>query len=414
MRRILLLLTFALAAAACGSDGEVVTAGDDATALDSAAERSSFDESILVQDWVSGVNSAGWDFHKTLEGNAVSSPISIGTAFSFARAGASGDSGEILDSIFGFDAGLDNENDKAANNVALTLAASSDGDTSLDVANRLFPDNDFQPKQEFVDVGARYYGAQVQVIDTADGDAAAADINSWVNDQTRGLVPEIVQADSVVDRALFLINTVYLNALWQTPFLPDLTVDADFTTDAGSTVTASFMRTHEPETRNFVSIENADAIELPYSDGDLAMWIVVPSDVNGLAEVEASLTADDLIAFPKDSRSGLVDLTMPKWEIELPPTDLFGWLCPLGLCPGAPFGEIASSIFIDSAVHGAKIIVDENGTEAGAATAIGFNESAAPLPDLQVVADRPFLWTILHQPTNTLVFVGRVTDPTDG
>ena len=103
---------------------------------------------------------------------------------------------------------------------------------------------------------------------------------------------------------------------------------------------------------------------------------------------------------------------MPKWEQTLPPTDLFEWLCPQGFCAGAGFDAIAPGIFITAALHGAKVIVDEKGTEAAAATAMAFQESAPPPADLTIVADHPFLWAIVHPDTGALLFIGRLTNPT--
>jgi serpin B len=106
-------------------------------------------------------------------------------------------------------------------------------------------------------------------------------------------------------------------------------------------------------------------------------------------------------------------LTVPKWEFALPPTDLLeSWLCPEGLCQHAPLQGIHERGELQFALHGAKIIVDEDGTEAGAATAIGAAVTSAPVMDLMVTADRPFAYVITHEPTGAIVFVGRVTDPT--
>ena len=171
---------------------------------------------------------------------------------------------------------------------------------------------------------------------------------------------------------------------------------------------------HEPEPthRRFVRLGNADAVELPYQGGELAMWLIVPHHPTGLDTVEESLDAQVLTELANNPQDGLVDLTMPKWEQTLPPADLFEWLCPQGFCEGAPFDGIAPGVFITAALHGAKVIVDEKGTEAAAATAMAFQESAPPQADLTIIADRPFLWAIIHQNTKTLLFIGRLTDPT--
>ena len=420
------LVVLCAIAAACGSSDTTTTvlepvadpgAAEDpgpetpdttTTVLEPVADRLPADPEAPATDWVAGINAAGWDFHRHLMGNAVSSPMSIGTAFSMSRAGASPDSGTALDKIFGFpEAGLHS----AANAVDLRLAEASVGSTTLEVANRLFPDDGFSPLAEFLHTAAAQYGAVIQPVDTADGAAAAGVINRWVSQSTRGLVPTIVTEDVVRGQELILVNTVYLKADWLAPFLPGRTSDGQFTTGDNQSVTVPFMSDREPVSRRFVRLEDADAVELLYKGSELAMWLIVPHDPAGLAAVEESLDAESLIGLSDAAQTGLVDVTMPKWEQTLPPADLFEWLCPQGFCAGAGFDGIAPGIFISAAVHGAKVIVDEKGTEAAAATAMAFPESMPPEPDLTIVADRSFLWAIVHQDTGALLFVGRLVDP---
>ncbi|MXW96948.1 MAG: serpin family protein [Acidimicrobiaceae bacterium] len=375
---------------------------------DPVADRLPADPDVPVGEWVAGVNAAGWGFHRHLEGNAVSSPMSIGMAFSLSRAGASAGSGVALDGIFGFpEAGTHS----AANAVDLRLAEASAEPTTLEVANRLFPDEGFSLLPAFLVTAARQYGADLQPVDTSNGAAAAAAINRWVSDRTRGLIPTIVDPGAVQNQKLVLVNTVYLKADWLLPFLPDFTSDGPFITGADQSVAVPFMRDQEPVHRRFVRLEGADAVELPYVGGELAMWLVVPHDPAGLATVEESLDAATLTGLSDAAQTGRVDVTMPKWELTLPPTDLFEWLCPLGFCAGAGFEGIAPGIFLSAALHGAKVIVDEKGTEAAAATAGMFPTSMPPPPDLTIVADRPFLWAIVHQDTGALLFVGRLVNP---
>ena len=423
-----LLVVVCFIAAACGSSDTTTSTAPapvvDSGAVDDAggepadttttvptpvADRLQADPDAPAGDWAVGVNAAGWDFHRHLTGNAVSSPVSIGMAFSLSRAGASTDSGLVLDEIFGFpEAGVH----AAANAVDLSLAAASTGSTTVEVANRLFPDDGFSPLPEFLYAAAAQYGASVQTVDTADGDAAAEAVNGWVTESTRGLIPAIVTADVVRDQRLILVNTVYLKADWATPFLAEWTSQGQFSTGDDQPVTVQFMHDREPVPRRFVQLEDADAVELPYKDGQLAMWLIVPHDTDGLPAVEESLDAEALTALPSAAQTGFVELTMPKWEQMLPPTDLFEWLCPQGFCAGAGFDGIAPGIFITAALHGAKVIVDEKGTEAAAATAMAFQESGPPPADLTIVADRPFLWAIVHQDTGALLFIGRLIDPT--
>ena len=379
------------------------------TVLEPVADRLPADPEAPVADWVAGINAAGWDFHRHLKGNAVSSPISIGTAFSLSRAGASPASAAALDEIFGFpEVGAH----QAANAVDLSLAEASAGPTTLEVANRLFPDDGFSMLPDFVQTAATQYGAVAQPVDTDNGAAAAGTINSWVSQKTRGLIPTIVNEAVVQGQELILVNTVYLKADWLWPFLPGRTRDGQFTVGDNQSVTVPFMSDMEPVSRRFVRLDHADAVELLYKGSELAMWLIVPHDPAGLAAVEESLDAEALTGLPDAAQTGLVDVTMPKWEQTLPPADLFEWLCPQGFCAGAGFDAIAPGIFITAALHGAKVIVDEKGTEAAAVTAMMFAESMPPEPDLTIVADRPFLWAIAHQDTGALLFVGRLVDPT--
>ena len=420
-----LLVVLSTIALSCGSSETTRTTGPTATievpatatvapeptvsaVLAPTVARQPADPEAPASEWVAGVNAAGWEFHRHLKGNAVSSPLSIGLAFSLSRAGASVDSGAHLDRIFGFPGvGVH----RAANTVDLRLARASAEPTTLEVANRLFPDDGFSPLPAFIDTVSAHYGASIQPVDTADAEDAANAINRWVAEGTRGLIPTIVSESVVRDQKLILVNTVYLKADWLVPFLADLTRVDEFTTAGGERVAVPFMRDYDPVERRFVRLIHSDVVELPYQGGELAMWLIVPHESVGLAPVEDSLSAGTLTGLEDMAQEGLVHLTMPKWEQTLPPTDLFEWLCPQGFCAGAGFDGIAPGIFITAALHGAKVIVDEKGTEAAAATAAAFAESAPPEPDLTVVADRPFLWAITHQDTGAILFVGRLVDP---
>ena len=372
------------------------------------SDRLPADPDAPAASWVGGVNAAGWGFHRHLVGNAVSSPISIGVAFSLSRAGASPDSAAALDKIFGFP---EEGTHRAANAVDLSLAKASVEPTILEVANRLFPDHQFSPRREFLNIATAHYGADLQPVDTSNGAEAADTINGWVSERTRGLIPVIVDPGVVQNQELVMVNTVYMKADWLMPFLTEFTSERPFTISGGQTVTVPFMHDRVPLPRRFVQMEGADAVELPYVGQELAMWLIVPHEVDGLAAVEESLDSETLIGLGRAAQVGSVSITMPKWEQTLPPADLFEWLCPLGFCAGAGFEGVAPGIFMSTALHGAKVIVDEKGTEAAAATATAFPTSLPPEPDLTVVADRPFLWAIVHQQTGAILFVGRLVNP---
>ncbi|MDY7100401.1 MAG: serpin family protein [Actinomycetota bacterium] len=410
-------MALGLAVAACGGvDGEEgSTAGGrdepdavGAVVLSPDAERATAAGDAPVADWVAGVNDAGWRFHRTLEGNAVSSPTSIGLAFSFARGGASPGTGEMLDEIFGFPAGEANHD--AANAVSQALAGAGRGTTTLETANRLFVVDGFEVNQDFVDLGARSYGAGVATM-PGDAEGKAAVVNEWVDETTRGLIPQIVTSELMAPVLVELVNAVYLKADWLHPFHPGLTADEPFTNGDGTEVDVPFMGWEEPVAVPYADLGEAEAVGLPYEDGDLTMWLVVPTADDGLAGLEESLDAEDLASLGDRATATSLDLSLPTWEAELGMANLLDWLGPEGL-RGASFGGIAPGLELSHAVHGAKIVVDEEGTEAAAATALGFRVSATePASAVEVVADHPFLWALVHEPTDSIVFTGRVTDP---
>ncbi len=403
--------------AAGGADGPTATTPSTSaaaaestvtTVVELVTDRLPVDADAPTAEWVAGVNAAGWDFHRHIDGNVVSSPMSIGVAFSLSRAGASAESAAALDAIFGFP---ERGSHSAANAVSHAVVEATRGPNIVEVANELFPDDGFALRTEFRNVATAHYGAAIEPIDTADGSTAAGVINGWASERTRGLIPAIVSPGTVQDQQLVLVNTVYLKADWSEPFLAEMTENGEFVTESGRSVMTPFMRDKAPHERRFVLLDGAVAVELPYLEGDLAMWLILPDRHDGLEATEASLDATFLAGLSQMARTGRVDVTMPKWEQTLPPADLFAWLCPQGFCAGAGFDGIAPGIFLSAAVHSAKVIVDEKGTEAAAATSLLFPTSVPPPPDLTVVADRPFLWAIVHRDTQAVLFVGRLVNP---
>jgi serpin B len=148
--------------------------------------------------------------------------------------------------------------------------------------------------------------------------------------------------------------------------------------------------------------------EVPYLGGQLAMRVLVPDDLGAL---EQRLDASEWDRIATALRSGVVDLSLPKWDFDTS-IDLAGPLGELGVeIPGGDYSGIAPGLFLGQAVHGANITVDEQGTEAAAATALGFEESGPPPPDATIRADRPFLYAIVHQPSGLILFTGHIADP---
>lgn len=406
----------ALLLAACGDGGTTVdSSGTDIEPVADPDVNRPPATSSHLDDLVAGLNGAGFElFLANAEGNdedAVVSPLSIGLAFGMADVGATGDTEAALADFFGLPAS--GEARWEAFN-ALDLEVTDVGEPVVRLANRQFPDVRFDTAEGYDETLARYFGVAVEPLPLQDEpEASRQQINDFVAERTEDLIPELLPSGFVNPQTVMvLVNALYLEADWARPFGKYPTEDQPFTRLDGSTVTVPLM--HELELRGpAVSTEAYAATELPYEGGELSMLVVVPEQ-GRFVEVQSRLGDGLVDEIDQAASEGAVELFLPRFESDtnvdlrdlmegaLGVTDVFGV---------GGFGGIAEGITLERAVHAADIAVDEIGTVAAAATALGFEESGPPEPEVVVRADRPFLYLIRHQPTGAVLFVGRVTDP---
>jgi serpin B len=372
---------------------------------------------VETSQLVGGLNAFGLDYLRLLSEsspaeNVVLSPLSIGMAFGMAEAGARGETVDQIADVFGFPS-TGKELHKAFNALDQRLADS--GRSTVRLANRMFPRLDFELVEEFVATLGAQYGAPLERLDFAGEPKAARDrINAWVSKRTEKRIPELL-APGFIDATtvLVLVNALYLEAKWSQPFGKYPTERAPFTTLDGSTVQARLMHNAELRTR-FAVEPGYQAVELPYGNGELSMLALVP-DRGRLEEFERGLDAARLAQIDTAMRKGVVDLFLPRWSSDFD-VDLDETLPELGLTlpfNGGDFTGISpDNPFIGEGVHAAMIEVDEHGTVAAAATGLGFQVSGPPQPDAVIRADRPFLYLIRDTETGTVLFAGRVVDPT--
>jgi serpin B len=380
---------------------------------------------------VRSVNALGADLYAALvagnEANLVFSPASILLALAMARAGAAGTTASEMDAALHID---DPEAiHHALNGLTRALAARSGtietGDepveVELSIANAVWAQATLTWQEAFLDVLAGEYGAGVRLADfAADPDAARIAVNNWVGEETHDRIPALLAPGSVDDLTrMILVNAIYLKAPWAIPFEPAATQPAPFTRLDGSTVEVPFMERAD-EAMDYARGEGWQAVELPYAGGALAMLVVLP-DQGALATVEGELGAgliDRAVAglAPTD-----VVLQLPKWDIETR-AELSTVLAALGMptafTDAADFTGMTTDepLEIGFVIHQANITVDEAGTEAAAATAVGMRTSAAPIDPPEpvlVTVDRPFLYALRDRETGAVLFLGRVTTPAE-
>ena len=346
------------------------------------------------------------------------SPHSISTALAMTYAGARGETEKEMAKALHFT--LPQEKIHSAFNwLDLTLEsrgknakAKDDQPFRLRVANSMWGQKGFAFQQPFLDQLATSYGAGVNLVDFAD-DASRLAINGWVEDKTETRIKDLIKQGQLgADTRFVLVNAVYFNAAWQSKFEKSATSDGPFTKLDGSTITASMMK--EEASFPYAQGDGYEAVELPYDGGEMSMVLIAPSK-GTFATYESALTGDSFRSVLAGLAPRQVRLSMPKFREEgdfrlTRPLQDLGMKSAFG---AADFTGIstAEKLFISDVLHKTFLDIDEDGTEAAAATAvIGKATSAGPEP-VVVNIDRPFFISIIDRATKTVVFFGRVMEP---
>lgn len=416
-----LLLAALVGASACGSSPAGSTPPEGAEEIRSANARLSVASvpSGHVDILARSQAEFGFDLYGEAEkdGNFIYSPISLSVALGMTYAGARGTTRDEMRAVFGAD--LTDEQFHAAFN-ALDQALESRGENASDVSGNPFALNVVNQiwgqtgetfEAPFLNTLAENYGAGLYALDfAANADPSRITINDWVAAQTNDKIVDLLQPGTITaDTRLVLTNAIYFNASWDEPFDPANTANADFTRLDSSTVNVPFMNHSFRTTCGGTS--GVQLVELPYDGGEVSMIVAVPDD---FASFESSLSAGIV-----DVASSMTDcyatLSLPKFEARASfsaKEALESLGMPTAFSGDADFTGIRASggLAISDVVHQAFIRVDEQGTEAAAATAVVIGETSAPTP-VVLSANKPFFFFIRDNATNAVLFAGRVVDP---
>lgn len=389
-------------------------------------------------------NELGVDLHRQLakgNENLCVSPFSIETALAMTFAGADGDTRAEMARVLHFTsdpsavaasfASLQHSlEEMSAKTIDLAEKSKEFGGPSepitLNIANRLFAQKDYDFRQEFLSLVKQNFGAAFEPLDfVANPNAATQHINKWVADQTRDRIRDLIPADALNKLTrLVLANALYLKAPWADAF-SEKTTQADlFHIRGGGPVNVPMMR--KTARFGYVKREGFTAVSLPYVGNDLQFLVLLPDEINGLHALESKLTAEVLAQCSRLEAQD-VDLRLPKFKLEPPTIALAENLQALGMKNAfdiprgsANFDKMAPRkpndyLYISNVFHKTFIAVDEKGTEAAAATAVVMMRATSMRgpkpPPIEVKVDRPFVYAIQHVPTGVCLFLGRVTDP---
>ena len=364
------------------------------------------------------------------EDNFVISPYSISAALAMTRAGARGDTADALDdamryvleddalhtSFAALRAEMDARND-------VELDEDEDEEFILRVVNAAWGQEGYPFLEDYLETLEAHYGAGLREVDFgSDPEGAREEINDWVAEQTEDRIDDLLPEGSIDPlTTLVLTNAIYLNASWATPFPDDATDKAEFTLLDGNTKDVQMMR--NSARYPYAELDGHQAVELPYVGGDVSMVVVLPSEDVEFVEFERSLDAPRLVEFTDalENEEGTVRMPRFGFESSFALKDVLSSLgAEVAFDPtNADFGGMVDldatgeNLFIDDVYHDTFIEVDEEGTEAAAATGVVVGRTSAPTDPFEMTVDRPFVFFLRDRRTGTVLFLGRVVEPED-
>jgi serpin B len=370
-------------------------------------------------------NAFGLDLWKRLPpaGNLVFSPASVSMALAMAWGGAKGETAGEMKRVLRFE-GTPADVAQGAGRLSATL---TDPKRPLvfRIANRLFGEASYRFEAPFLEAAKAGFGAPLEAVDFRQKpEESRGHINRWVEAQTEKRIVDLLPGGSVKrDTRLVLVNAVYFLGEWQEPFEKEATRPAPFHLTSADRKDVPTM--HRTGAVRHARRSGLAALELPYKGGDLSMLVLLPDAVNGLAGVEAALTAAQLDRIVKALAPTRAVVALPRFEVNpATPLALGESLLAMGMPLAfdrrrADFTGMANPmdpedrLYISAVFHKAFVKTDEKGTEAAAATAVVmFRATGIPVPPPVVFkADHPFLFLIRDHASGAVLFMGRVADP---
>lgn len=378
-----------------------------------------------LEELVAGNSAFAFDLYQAIRkepGNLFYSPYSISVALAMTYAGARGETERQMAQVLHF--ALEQARlHPAFNALDQALASRGAGAKSKDgqpfrlrVANSLWGQAGYTFLPAFLDTLAENYGAGLRLVDFkgAPEDARKA-INKWVSDQTEGKIRDLIPHGAIDTLTrLVLANAIYFNAAWMHAFEKEATQDGPFYLLDGSQVAVPMMR--QNERFPYFAGKGVQAVELPYDGGEVSMVLLVP-DRGAFSAFEEALSAQVVADILARMEYTSVNLAMPrfKYDATLSLADTLRAMgMPEAFSANADFSGMdgTRNLAITDVFHKAFVAVDEAGTEAAAATAVVIGLTAMPARPVDLTVDRPFIFLIRDIQTGTILFVGRVLNPT--
>ncbi len=408
MKKILFLLSAALfmiyVLAGCGVSG----------LLSGSIFGASFDKTQIGPDTVQANTGFAFDIFRKLnteDGNKsiFISPLSISAALTMTYQGAGTTTKEAMGKTLGYE-GIDmGEINKSYSNL-LRYLKQVDKKVELNISNSIWIKQGEKIKEDFLKVNKEVFDATVSELDFSKPDSADT-INKWISRSTKGKIDKMITPPISPDVVMYLINAIYFKGGWAERFDKDSTFNSQFHSGDGS-ISDVMMMSRKGKVE-YGQGDGYKAVRLPYGNGKIAMYCVLPDENVSINDFIEDLDPGEWNII-KESISEREDvlLQLPRFKLEYGIKELKESLTELGMgeafSESADFSGMREGVFISSVLHKAIIEVNEEGSEAAAATVVQLTKSAAPIESITFIADRPFMFVIEEEDTGTILFMGKL------
>ena len=370
-----------------------------------------------------GSNQFALDLYQQLrskEGNLFCSPSSISTALAMAYAGAAGETKTEMANTLHFQMPEEQLHNEMQALQSFWNTPDKKQGIRLNLANRLWGQESYEFLPQFLGITRDNYGAELARVNFAQNEQARQTINRWVEDKTENKITDLIPAGAInSDTKLVLTNATYFHGIWTKPFKKARTQEEDFHLSALDKIKVPMM--HRWGEYRYSAIDELQLLELPYGDGSLSMVVLLPKEIDGLADLEAKLTFQNLQLWMAGlNRKTDVKVYLPKFKTTSQ-FELSSTLRAMGMESAfdpntADFTGMtgARDLFISAVIHKAFVDVNEEGTEAAAATGIIMEPTSAPADPTEPPvfrADHPFVFVVRDNRNSAILFMGRIENP---
>lgn len=355
---------------------------------------------------------------KDEDGNLFFSPYSISVALAMTYAGARENTAQQMSQTLRFSLDPQRLHPAFEKLEERLEALQEEGNVQLEIANSLWPHKSYPILEEYIGLVKKYYGVKITPLDyAADTEAARRIINEWVEEKTKDKIKDMI-GPGVLDALtrLVLVNAIYFKGNWADQFEEELTKDAPFHPLSGESIEVPMMK--QQETFGYAEHEDLQILQMPYAGDEMSMLVLLPKNMDGLANLQSVLSKENLEKWIKSIRKKEVLVFLPKFKVtsqfrldealaSMGMTDAFSpEKADLSGIDGEPH-----RLYIGAVIHKAFVDVNEEGTEAAASTAVGFALASMPEPVPTFRADHPFIFMIRDNNTGSILFMGRIVDP---